>query len=100
STAEMFTGTSNTGARSLAVFSSSSAGPASASPGPNSSSFRSSSAMSGLGSRVWIGVGVEVRGARQGERLGVQALGGESAFQRLADARGGAGRVEGGRAVA
>src|SRR5579871_5898669 len=94
STAEMFTGTSNTGARSLAVFSSPSpTGVATMPSGPNSSSFRSvSSAMRGLV--------VEREGRIEGERLGVQALGGERAFEGLGDAPCGGGRIERGRAVA
>src|SRR5471030_497355 len=92
STAEMLTGTSNTGARSVAVFSSPSPMVASAPLlGPNSSSLRSvSSAMSGL-------VG---RGDRDWQGFGVQAFGGERAFQRLGHAHGCAGGIEGGGTVA
>src|SRR5215831_4729724 len=95
STAEMFTGTSNTGARSVAVFSSPSPRPgAGASPSVvNSSSFRSvSSAIGRLLAKGSGGVG------RQ--RLGVQALGGERAFQRLGDAHRRARGIESRRAVA
>ena len=49
-------------------------------------------------SHVQTSLGLGGRG--QGEGLGVQALGGQRAFQRLGDAGGGAGRIEGGGAVA
>src|SRR5579862_4157728 len=89
STAEMLTGTSNTGARSVAVFSSPSTPAATTPLGPNSSSFRSvSSAM------------VSLVGGVGGQGFGVQAFGGQRAFQRLGDARGGASRVERRGAVA
>src|SRR5215472_4081702 len=95
STAEMFTGTSNTGARSLAVFSSPSPSPgAGVSPSAaNSSSFKSVS--SAIGRLLAKGSGQVRR-----QRLGVQALGGERAFQGLGDAQRGAGRIERRRAVA
>src|SRR5579872_396239 len=91
STAEMLTGTSNTGARSVAVFSSPSPVAAGIPLGPNSSSFRSVSSAMG---RLFDGLGWG------GQGFGVQALGGEGAFQRLRHALRRAGRVERRRAVA
>src|SRR5687768_13734453 len=88
STAEMFTGTSKTEARSCALFSSSGAVSGSApSSGANSSSLRSSSAMF-----------LAFAGRDQG--FGVQALGGERRLQDLGDALGGGGGIERRAAVA
>src|SRR5207237_888188 len=88
-TAEMFTGTSKTGARSPALFSSSSprGSAAAASSGANSSSLRSSS--SAMGSAFASG----------DQGFGVQALGGERRLQGLVHALGGGGGVEGDLAV-
>src|SRR6185437_6250707 len=113
STAEMLTGTSKTGARSVALFSSSS--PASSasgpSPGANSSSFISVlavsavSSTSGVSDMAWLsglwGVGgVGGGGSRAGDQgFGVQALGGQRGVQGLGDAFGGGGGVEARRAV-
>src|SRR5258706_5634808 len=89
-TAEMLTGTSNTGARSPADFSSLIVGASAVaeSSGANSSRVRSvSSAM----------IFIQVRGL---QRFAVQALGRERGLQGGADAGGGGLRVEGGAAVA
>src|SRR5690606_41866774 len=89
STAEIETGTSNTGARSVALFSS----PAPIRSGrppapPKSSSFRSSSLAMGSASR------------RRDQGFGVQAFGGQGGGQRRLHALGGGGGIEGRGAVA
>src|SRR5258706_894612 len=89
STAEMFTGTSNTGARSPADFSSVVvvANAAADSSGANSSRVRSvSSAM----------IGFQFRGH---QRFGVQPFGGQSGLQGGADAGGGGLGIEGRAAI-
>src|SRR5579859_801617 len=105
STAEMFTGTSKTGARSVAIFSSSlivsASGP---SPWANSSSFSSSEVSgSGVSDMAWLSglLGVWSGGsAARDQGFGVQALGGERRVQGLGDAVGGGGGIEARRAVA
>src|SRR3569833_1834744 len=87
SAAEMLTGTSNTGARSTAVFSLSSPGMVRAMDSGNSSSGWSLSAALGFGS-----------GSR-GYGFAVQALGGQRRGEGFADASGGVVGVEGGLAV-
>src|SRR3569623_3828085 len=87
STAEMLTGTSNSGARSMAVFSLSSPGMVRALDSGNSSRGRSLSAAMGSGS-----------GSR-GYGFAVQALGGQRRGEGFADASGGVVGVEGGLAV-
>src|SRR5579885_3571548 len=96
STAEMPTGTSKTGARSDAVFSSPSGATATTSSGGSSSSFRSVFGSSAIGGRLVGGSGSG--GGNQG--FGVKALGGERALERFGDPRRGRGRIERGRAVA
>src|SRR5438093_1548654 len=86
STAEMFTGTSKTGARSVAVLSSPPP-PSGRPPSGNSSSFRSFSDMS-----LTFPSGVQ--------GFGVQPFGGERRVQGLRHAFGGQRRIEARRAVA
>src|SRR5690348_4262160 len=95
STAEIDTGTSKTGARSVAFFSSPSKPPSAGSspPGPNSSSWSSLSDMALYSSG-------EARVGPGNQGFGVQALGGERRVQGLGDAVGGGLRVVGRRPVA